>query len=242
VLPTAFDKVLTYGTEHNLNSYETAGLAAGAVGGVAATWLWGVGRAFHRSIESFPETSQTVAENHPVMVEVVSKGVSGFVMPEESAAKQPLQQEGYDVGPYDSQDSVVGKVGLAVSRGLKGAFLYGTTAYVGMANLNGYSKESTVKVRRAVTLESGLALGTIAAGLSVLVSHDALGMAEDIKNVITNKKVLLSASGSLIGVSAISNWFSRRGAKKQLAKDLAIEVTAVEAVDATPPARRNYSC
>lgn len=215
-LPAVFDKTLTYSAEHGYNGYETAGLSGVAVGATFGTWSWLVGRSFHASLNQFPATTQKVTENHPVMVDVISGAVGGFVSRKELAQKEPVMEGGYNVSPYEARKSTFGKAVLAVGRGYKAALLYGTTAYVGLAKTKDYSDESNKDLRRTVTTEAAVAMGSIGVGVSAAVTNNFLGVAEGIRDTVTSKPILFSASAVLIGVSTGLNKLSRNSAKKKL--------------------------
>jgi len=211
VLPTAFDETLEYAAEHGFNGYQTAGAAGLVVGGLFGAWGYVVGKAFHKAVDAFPATTQKVVENHPIMVGVVSDAIDGFPSKEELVAKQPVKpEEGYDVGPYDSRKSFLGKAALAVTRGLKTAFLFGPTIHVGVAEVSEHSDKSVEKRRRVVTREAAGAVGAVAVGISAMVTHDFLGAAEQVRDAITDKQNLLGASAFFIGFAALSNWLSRK--------------------------------
>jgi hypothetical protein len=215
-LPAAFDKTLTYSAEHGLNGVETASLSGLAVGATLGTWSWLVGRSFHASLNQFPATTEKVTENHPVMVDVISSAVGGFVSREELGQKEPVAEGGYAVGPYEARKSRLGKAMLAVGRGYKAALLYGTTAYVGVAKTKQYSDTSNEELRRTVTAEAAVAMGTIGVGVSAAVTSNFLGVAEGIRDTVTSKPILFSASAIIIGISAGLNKLSRNSAKKKL--------------------------
>lgn len=219
-LPYAFDHALTYAGEHGLNGYETAGLAGVAVGGTFGVWGWMVGRSFDASINAFPETTKTVTHNHPAMVEVVSKAVGGFVRSEDIASKTQNADGTYDIGAYEGRKNIVTKVGLGIGRALKSALLYGTTAYVGMAKVKGYSKESRDSLRRTVTAESAGAWATIAAGVSAAVTNSSYEVAQTIRDTLTNRTYIFGATAFFIGSATISNLFARRSAKKDIEQNV----------------------
>lgn len=215
-LPVAFDRSLTYAAEHGLNGVETSGLAGVALGATFGTWGLVVGRSLESAVDQFPKTTQKITENHPVMVEVVSKAVGGFVNPKEMTAKTPDADGLFDVKPYEKRDTAAGKVALGIGRAYKAAILYGTTAYVGMAKINNQTPESRTNLRRVVTAESAAAWGSIGVMGSVAITNGSPQLAESIRDTLTNKPLILSISLGLVGVSAITNKIARRAAQKEL--------------------------
>lgn len=210
-LPVTFDKTLNFAEEHGFNGWETASVAGIAVGGLFGAWSMVVGRTFHDALDLFPETSEATIQNHPVMTSVITKAAGGF--PNDEAINRSKSNSEFgvvDLGPYAAADSKIGKIGLASSRGIKAGFLFGETAYVGIAKILNYPRKRINQLRAAVTVESGLVLGGVGAGVSGLVSNNILGTAERIRDTITDKKILIGAQVGLIGYSAVSNWASRR--------------------------------
>lgn len=215
-LPWAFDKTMNHAMENDWNGYQTSAVAALAVGSVFGAWEYAVGKTFRASISAFPETTEKVIENHPTMVGVISSALNGYPKQEEIAEKQPDKpSEGYDFSPYETQDSLPGKASLAVSRGLKAGLLYGSTAYIGLATVNEYSKKSSERLLQVVSVESATALAAIAAGVSAMVVNNFLDKAEQVRDALTNKTYLIGASIAIIGYSAFANYISRRGYEKQ---------------------------
>lgn len=222
VLPTVFERIGRWSIEHGWNGYTTATASALAVGGTFAAWGWLVGKAFDYSLKKYPKTTERFIENHPVTIGVLNRAVGGFPTRRELREKQAVMPaEGYDVSPYDTADSLLGKMSLAVRRGLKGGFLYGTTAHVGVARANQHSDESNQARRRVVTAESSVMLGAVAALVSTLVTHNALGLAQDIKEVLTDATILRNVSIGSIVLAAISNKASRMNIKRKAKKLLA---------------------
>lgn len=220
LLPTVFDEVLEHGFKNGWNGYQTGSASAFAVGGAFGLWGWLVGRSFHGSLNAFPATTKKVTENHPVMVEVISGAIDGFPKLDQLQDLQPSKPEhGYDVSPYQTRQSKLGKIALGGSRGFKTAFLFGTTAHVGVSKVSDHSEESNKRRRRAVTAESALVLGGVTAAVSSMVTHDFLGLAENVKNVITNKAVLGGASLGFIGISTLSNYTARRNQIRENTSD-----------------------
>ncbi|MBA2279155.1 hypothetical protein H0V99_01805 [Candidatus Saccharibacteria bacterium] len=217
VLPAVFDETLEYAYNHAYNGYETAGISGAAVGATFGAWSWAVGKSFHTSINAFPATTKKVTENHPLMVDVIKGAVGGFMSDEKLKTKDTGHTENdYEVGPYEARSSKLGKAVLAISRGYRAALLYGTTAYVGVAKTKGYSDESIEKLRRTVTTESAVAMGGIAVGVSAAVTNNFFGVAENIRDTLTNKPFWLLVSGALIGISTAGNWISRKNKQKAL--------------------------
>jgi len=231
-LPRAFDRVLRIAGEHNWNGYETAIGSGVTVGGIYAAWSWVVGRTLKASIDAYPDTKETFTENHPVFVGTISRAVSGFPTQEEIREDYPESPEGgYDVGPYATRNSILGKAALTLSRGLKGAFLFGITSYVGMGTVNEYSEESQTNLRRTVTAEQSAALGLTAVGVSTLVTHNLFNLAQDVRDAISNGRLLTLASLGVIAAAFGSNWLSRQSTKHKLAKEAkAINAEVVDAV------------
>lgn len=217
ILPATFDRTLEYAGEHGFNGVETAATSGFAVGVVMGAWAYMVGKAFHVSLNEYPKTTETVVKNHPVMMDVLKGAVGGFVKEETENTGQSVTKE-KTMAPYEARKSKLGKAMLAVSRGYKAALLYGTTAYVGLAKTSGYSDESTTRLRNTVSAEAAVAMGSIGVGVSAAVTNNFLGLAEDIRDVVSSKPIMLTASMILIGVSAVSNKLSRMGAKKKLDK------------------------
>lgn len=219
ILPAAFDEALEYSYENGLNAYEQAGLAGTAIGAGFGAWGWLVGRSFHTSLNAFPKTTKKVTENHPTMVGVISRAIDGFPTAKELEEKQPVKpEEGYDVNPYETRKTLLGKAALGLTRGLKTAFLFGTTAHVGMSKVSGHSDKSNISRRQAATFEGSMVLGGIGAGLSAMLSNDLFGVAEEVREVITNEQYLLGASLGTIALATIGNYASRRAYEKQLSE------------------------
>jgi hypothetical protein len=216
LLPHAFEESLEFSARHGLNGYGTAGVSGAIVGGLGALWLWGVGKSFQESLEVLPVTTEKVAKNHPVMVEVISDALGGFPDQEKVVKNQGEDRYGeYEVWAYDARETVVGKVASGTARSLSAGMVYGTTAYVGVSKVRGYSEESTSRFRRATTVEGSLFLGSLAVGVSSLITHDALGLAEDVKNTVSNEKLWMAFAAASIAYASASNWRARRKAKAQ---------------------------
>ena len=217
ILPTTFDRTITYAAENGLNAYQTAGVAGVSVAGAFGLYAYGIGKAFHKSLNEFPETTEATAENHPVMVETVKGAVSGFPKEEEIKDKYGSKpDDGYDIEPYETRDTILGKIMLGFNRGAKTGLLYGTTAQTGIAKIDGHSDKSIDKRLKVASTESALFFGGLAVGMSTLLTHDFMGMAEQIRDTITDRNVLLSAAGFFIGWSAIANKLERRKTQKEL--------------------------
>jgi len=228
VLPTTFDHILRHGAEHGWNGYETATASGLAVGGIYGAWCWAVGRTMQASMNAYPATTEEVGKNHPVFIETISSAVSGFPTEEELAENAKVSPDGgYEVAAYETRKSFLGKAALALSRGFKGGFLFGITSYAGVAKVKNYSDESQANLRRVVTAEQAVALGTVGVGVSTLVTNDYFNAAQNVRDVISNNRLLMAASGVLIGVSFVSNWVSRTLKKRQMTAQLS-EVEATE--------------
>ncbi|MEX2625615.1 MAG: hypothetical protein WD225_01960, partial [Ilumatobacteraceae bacterium] len=106
--------------------------------------------------------------------------------------------------------TALGKVVLAVSRGLKTAFVFGTTAHVGMAKVGGFSQRAIRRRTMVVTTEAALVLGGVAVLVSSLLTHDLFGVADQVRGTITDRRVLLSATVLLIVAASIDNAVRRR--------------------------------
>ena len=106
---------------------------------------------------------------------------------------------------------------LALSRGAKTAFIFGTTAHVGVAKISGFSDRAVKRRTWVVALEAAAVLGAIAVLVSTLVSYDFLGVAQRIRDVITDRRILISVSVIVIIASAIDNYFRRKAAVAELA-------------------------
>jgi hypothetical protein len=218
-MPIAYEKSFIYAQEHGFNGYETAGLTGAALGGTFGVWSWIVGRSLQTSINAFPETTKTVADNHPVMVDVVADAVGGFVDKKTLETEYPKDEDGtFEVGAYDSRKSKLGKAALAFGRGLKSALLFGSTAYVGTAKVSDYSEKSTNKIRRAVTAESAAIWGGIAVGGTAAIENDLFGMAIEIRQTLENRTIWLGLAAASIGLSAVLNKLSRSSQLKKQAK------------------------
>jgi len=216
VLPTVFDQSMQHAFENGYNSYQTAGLSGAAVGGTFAAWSYLVGKSFQVSVNAFPETTKKVQVNHPAMVGTVSRAIGGFPTQEELDAIEPvIPYTGYDVGPYASRTTILGKIATGLSRGAKTGLLYGTTPQVGMAKVRQYSNKSIDRVRNAATLESGAVLGGIATGMTALIVNDFMGAAENIRDVITNKNILMGSSAFFIVWGALGNYRARKKFNKE---------------------------
>lgn len=215
LLPASFDKATRYAIEHGYNGYEQATLSGVAVGGLFMVYGYAIGKIAHKSINSFPETTEAVTTNHPAMISVVSKAAGVRPSKDELVITVPIKpDEGYEVGTYDSRKSLLGKIGLGISRGLKTGFLYGTTMQVGMAKVNEHSNHSIEKRIRVTAAEGAAVLGSTALGVSVLLVHNP-AMAETVRDAITDKQNLFGASVTLIALSTVLNYFSRRKKMKQ---------------------------
>lgn len=225
-VPFAFDHALTYAAEHGLNGYQTGGLAGAAVGTTFAGWTALVGKSFQTTIKNLPETTEKITENHPAMVDVITDATGGFV-DKETLAKQTVPKGEYEVGPYDARSSKLGKAALALSRGIKTVFVFGSTAYVGVSKTKGYSDKSTNKIIRAVTAESYAVTGGLALTVSALVTHNSFGAAQEIREAVTNKPAMLALGVLIVGYSALDNFFKRRKAKNSLEAE-ALEAAKIE--------------
>lgn len=225
LLPTAFNETLEYTGKNGYSDTSKIALAGLVVGGLSYAWNYMIGKSSHVSINQFPHTTKTVAENHPAMVRVVGKAASGFPEKEELEAEYPEKpEEGYNIGPYDTKKSLWGKIGLALGRGLKTGFLYGNTMQVGLAKTNEHSDKSTKRRWRVASAEAAVPLGLTGAAIGALVVKDYMGAADLIKGVITNKKVLLAAQGVFIAYPALDNMRLRR---KEM-RDISAEVAEAE--------------
>lgn len=217
VLPTAFDETLQFTTEQGYNGYATAALAAGVVGSGFTLWGQAIGRSFRRAINAFPATTKKVTENHPVMVGVIEDAIDGFPSKEQLKVLQPeIHKEGYEIGPYDTRSALMGKVALGVNRSWRTALLFGTTAHVGVSKVNQHTEESVTRRINATSAEAGAFLGVVAATVSGLVTHNAFGAADEIRDTVSNEKLWMGISVGLVGYSALVNYLSRKGyIKKQ---------------------------
>lgn len=210
VLPEVFNHTLTYTMEHNYNTAATATASGVAVGGLFGIWTYAVGKTFQVAANAFPETAKAVEYNQPAMVDSVKRATGGFPKRHELVQAEPEKPEaGYDVSPYQTRKSAIGKAALALSRGLKTAFLYGTTAQVGIAKVYEHSQESNEKRLKVTGAEAAVALGGIAALVGGLVVTGSVETAQHIKDVITDKSLLLKISLGLIGGSWGLGWLAR---------------------------------
>lgn len=212
LLPLTFDRALTWSAERGLNGYATAALAGVAVGAVFFAWGLIVGRSFHRSLDEFPHTTAAFLRNHPAVVGVISTAIDGFprTPTEYRALGAGVPAVGFQFGPYATRRTLPGKLALGVSRGLKTAFVFGTTAHVGMATVSGFTRRAVRRRTFVVATEAALVLGGIAALVSTLLTHDLFGVAERVRDVITDRRVLVTASAVLIAFAAIDNAIRRR--------------------------------
>ncbi len=222
LLPITFDRSLSWSLERGLNGYVTAAVAGIAVAAVFATWGLLVGWSFHWSLDEYPETTRTFLENHPAVVGVISSAIDGF--PRSAAEYRSLSagvpDGGYEFGPYATRESLPGKGALALSRGLKTAFIFGTTAHVGMAKVGGFRRDAIRRRTVAVTLEAAVVLGGVAVLVSSLLTHDLFGVAERVRDTITDRRVLISASVLLILAAAIDNAIRRHRYIDEIEPDL----------------------
>ena len=210
VLPPVFHRVLRYSAEHGFNGLEQATLSGVAVAGAFNVWSNVVGKTFDVGMEQFPKTTELVARNHPVMVEVIDKAIGGFPSKEELRAKQlEKPTEGYDVSPYETASSLPGAALVAQKRAPKVALLYGSTAYVGVSRLRGFSQKSTNRIRRAVSNNGSLFFGELAAGVSALITNSKPEVAQRVESVLENKLVWSVAALGLTGLTALSTKLAR---------------------------------
>lgn len=216
ILPWVFEETLRYSDELQANAYQAGGMAFVAIGGVYVVAGYAIGQTFKKGMDTFPKTTAKVRKNHPVMVDVIAGAVDGFPTEAELGKGYPVNQAGrYEVGPYDTKASLLGKLGLAFKRGNKTAYLFGTTPHSGVAEVQGHSDESSEKRLRVVTAEAGLALGGLAVSLVALINNDAFGLADEIMDVVKNGRLLTAASLGLIGLTAVLNKLGRMKQEKQ---------------------------
>lgn len=209
LLPVTFDRALTWSVEHGLDGYRTAAMAGITVAAVFFAWGLLVGFSFHWSINAYPATTSAFLVNHPAVVGVISSAIDGFPRsPTEYralSAGADADDVGHEFGPYATRRTRLGKVLLAVSRGLKTAFVFGTTAHVGMAKVGGFSPRAIRRRTLVVTTEAALVLGGVAILVSGLLTHDLFGVAERVRGTITDRRVLLSVTVLLIVAASIDN-------------------------------------
>jgi hypothetical protein len=211
LLPLSFDRSLEFSTRHGLDALLTAAVAGTAVGFVFFTWGWLVGRSFHWSLREYPDTTAAFLENHPTAVGVISTAIDGF--PKDPAEYQRLNGRfgpHFEFGPYAHTATLMGRMRLALTRGLKTAFIFGTTAHVGVATISGFSPMAVRTRIWVVALEAAVVLASIAVVVSLLVSYDFLGVAQRIRDVITDRRVLITTSVVVIVASAVDNYARRR--------------------------------
>lgn len=211
LLPLTFDRILEFSTRNGLGATTTAAFAGIGVGTVFFCWGWLVGHSFHWSMREFPATTEVFQLNHPAAVSVISGAIDGF--PRDAEEYRTLNGRYgpyYEFGPYAHKLSFRSKVSMGVVRGIKTAFIFGTTAHVGMATINGFSPLAVRTRIWVVALEAAAVLATVAVAVSLLVSHDFLGVAERVRSVITDRRILVGASVVIIVASAVDNAVRRR--------------------------------
>jgi hypothetical protein len=215
ILPLTFDRSLEYSFERGQGATATAAQAGVAVAAVFFAWGWAVGRSFHWSLSEFPTTTDAFLRNHPAAVGVVSTAINGFPRTRSEYEELSLRTgtdryRHFEFGPYATSSSRTSKVLLALSRGVKTAFIFGTTAHVGVAKVSRFSDSAVKRRTWVVALEAAAVLGTLAVLVSTLVSYDFLGVAQRIRDVVTDRRILISTSVIVIIASAIDNYFRRR--------------------------------
>lgn len=211
-LPTAFERSLTYSFENNLSQPQAIGLSAVAVGGLWGLWSSVVGKSFDKSIKAFPQTTETVMKNHSAMVGAIESAIDGF--PKESDG-QVLNADGkVQVGPYDAADTKASKFGMGITRGIKTALLFGSTAHVGVARIRNHSDKSVSRRLRSVVGESTAFFGALAAGVSAMVLNEVKG-AQGIQDAVSNEKLLGGVTVGLIAYSGLANYLARRKFNKE---------------------------
>lgn len=188
-------------------------MAGGAVAAVFFSWGWLVGHSFHWSLREYPATTRVFLQNHPAAVGLVSTAIDGF--PKAPAEYDRLGEHrrsatGWEFGPYATKSTRSSMAFLALTRGLKTAFIFGTTAHVGVAKISGFSDRAVRRRTLVVALEAALVLGMVAVLVSTLISFDFLGAAQRVRDVITDRRVLLTISAVVIVASAADNFVRRR--------------------------------
>lgn len=216
ILPEVFDETLEYSTEHGINAYATGGMAFVAVGGLYTAIGYTIGKTFKKAVDVFPATTAKVKENHPVMVDVVGDAISGFPSEAKLGKDYKPNDDGeYEVGPYDTKETLLGKLGLVVKRGNGTVYLFGTTPHAGVAEVRGHSDESIERRLRAVSVEGGVAVGGLAVALTALIANNFFGAAEEIKSTIENPWVWRIGSVLAITATAVINKLSRVKKEKE---------------------------
>lgn len=207
LLPLTFDGALSWSLERGHDGYRTAAVAGLAVAAVFFAWGLLVGRSFHWSLDEYPRTTAVFLRNHPAVVGVISSAIDGFprTPSEYRSLGAGVPDVGYQFGPYATRRTVAGKVALAASRGLRTAFIFGTTAHVGMATVSGFTRRAVRRRTLVVTVEAAVMLGAIAVAVSALLTHDLFGVAEWVRNTITDRRVLLSVTAILIVIAAVDH-------------------------------------
>lgn len=214
-LPLTFDAALRWSLDWRLGAGATAAVAGVSVGAVFFSWGLLVGHSFHISLRAFPTTTGAFLRNHPAAVGVISTAIDGF--PKSEAQYAELHQphwSRYEFGPYATRRTTLGKALLALSRGAKTAFIFGTTAHVGVATISGFSDLAVRRRTFVVALEAAAILAAIAALVSLLVSYDFLGVAERIRDTITDRRVLIATSVVVIVASGVDNYLRRRAIER----------------------------
>lgn len=211
-LPLTFDAALRWSFDWRLGALSTAAVAGLSVGFVFFTWGLLVGHSFHFSLREYPATTRAFLHNHPAAVGVISTAIDGFPRSrDEFDELNGPHWSQYEFGPYATRRTIPGKALLALSRGAKTAFIFGTTAHVGVATISGFSDLAVRRRTIVVAIEAAAILAMIAAVVSMLVSHDFLGVAERIRDTITDRRVLITTSVVVIVASAVDNFVRRRG-------------------------------
>ena len=149
------------------------------------------------------------------MVGAIGRALDGFPTEEQMEETHPVMpEEGYDVGAYESRETLAGKAALAPVRGIKTALLFGSTPHVGIAKVSQHSDESTERRLKTVVAEATGFFTALSVGLTTLVIHDSLGMADKIKDTLSNQKLLWGVTAGVIGYGIFANWSARRKEEK----------------------------
>jgi len=225
LLPATFTKTQTYAYEHGWTAYQTASASGLALGGVYAACAYTFGKSTQLVAENYPKTTEVISHNHPAFVSTLRKASTGMPSLEDLQESQPEKPgEGYEVGPYDTKNSWLGKLSLAASRSLTAGLAMGPTPHAGMPVVDGHSHRSVNRRLRTVVAEATGFYTALGASLSAMISNNALGMADGIKNTLENKLFLSSLTAGLIGWAFTANRLAQRKEKRALETQAQLEL------------------
>ncbi len=212
-------KVATNVLKHTHNGLYT-GIAAGLAYGA---WVGGVGEIFNQTLARGPKTVEKAKESFPGAVDVFTEGLPGIKSAEE------LKGEVYALPKQSLRKRITGKVGMHVRRSLS-ALQFGSTAYVGTAHTNGYTKKEASKVNLAVAADAGAgAFGIGWIGGTIIV--EALGngdveRAKHVMDIINNTRLWYGvAAGAIVLQFVLSRGEKAKRQKESIEPDEANEAT-----------------